>query len=135
MLASFGIPVTITDLSPPKTTEQNLHYVHSDVTSYKSQLAAFKAHKAKFGLFPSLVFANAGIAEKDAIFGGSMDAIDIEQEPDLGVVSVDLSAVIYTVRIAWWGIKEEGYARAQKGGSIVVTASMAGYGGQPGLPV
>lgn len=86
---------------------------------------------------------------------GAEDGEDIiTKEPGYATLAVDLKAVANTVRIAvsrlsapsssrlgesfpltfdvlqWWGIKKE---KVQ--GSIVVTASMAGYAGQAGLPM
>lgn len=45
-------------------------------------------------------------------------------EPKHEVLDVDLRAVANTVRIGWWGIMKEG---RKEGGSIIMTASVAGY--------
>lgn len=130
LLHSLGANILITDLAPPKSSvPAEIAFFKLDVTDYKQLLASFHYCKERFGSFPDAVFANAGIAEKGRMFGGKETEDDITQEPDHAVVKVDGIAVLNTVRIAWWGIRQN-----RREGSIIVTASMAGYAGQAGLP-
>ncbi|ORY88558.1 hypothetical protein BCR35DRAFT_329809 [Leucosporidium creatinivorum] len=132
LLSSLGCNVLIGDLQPPAPSVSlppNVVYHQTDVLSYPSLLALFRFSKAHFGVYPDLIYANAGISEKGKLFGGGEEE-DIEQEPDHKTLRVDLEAVANTVRIGWWGVRQE-----KKEGVIVVTASMAGYAGQMGLPM
>ncbi|KDE05091.1 hypothetical protein MVLG_04531 [Microbotryum lychnidis-dioicae p1A1 Lamole] len=148
-LLSLDCNVVIGDLSPPPSSLSDvasksgakLTFQKCNVADYSSLLALFKHSKSHFGAYPSLVFANAGIAERGKLFTFDSPETDpsIEVEPDYSVIDIDLKAVVSTVRIGMWGIKQNSDEGAGpdvgKDASIVITASMAGYAGQGGLPV
>lgn len=95
-------------------------FVKTDVSSFDDQAELFsKAFKWHGRLdFAAL---NAGIAERDDIFG-TIDTSKAPIKPDMSTFDVDLSAVYY-------GIKLFAHYAAQNavpGGSIVATASAAG---------
>ncbi|KAM0747339.1 NAD(P)-binding protein [Meredithblackwellia eburnea MCA 4105] len=129
LLHSLDANVVVADLSPPpaSTTPSAILFVKTDATIYSDLLNLFRKAEARFGAWPDIVFANAGISERGDLFAGATDD-DIEIEPKHEVLDLDIKAVANTVRIAYWGIKKSG-----KPGNIIMTASLAGYQGQPGL--
>ncbi|KAK4702439.1 hypothetical protein P7C70_g3787, partial [Phenoliferia sp. Uapishka_3] len=131
LFASLGAFVTIGDLSPPLagSVPSSIHFHRTNCTSYASLLSLFRASETKFGKWPDVVFANAGIGERGHMFEAAEDD-NIEVEPRHEVTELDLKAVANTVRIAFWGMRKSG-----NGGNVVMTASVAGYTGQPGLPM
>lgn len=130
LFSTLGANVVIADISPPPaSTPTSILFHKTDATSYASLLSLFRTSEAAFGSWPSIVFANAGIGERGDLFGGTgPEGDDIEVEPKHEVMSLDMTAVANTVRIAMWGMRKSG-----KGGNVVMTASLAGYTGQPGL--
>lgn len=130
LLSSLGCNVLIGDLQPPPpSTPRQIAFLSTDITSYAAVLKLFRHCKAGFGVYPDIVFANAGIGERGDVFSVVSDE-EIEVEPNHEVLELDLKAAANTVRLAWWGMKKENVA-----GSIVLTASVAGYAPQPGLPM
>lgn len=145
-LHSLGANIIVLDLNPPHPslqksvpTDSRFAYAQCDVASYASQLAAFKYCEQKYGRFPDVVYANAGIGEQfKPLIPVELHNVDEDQEMELEpkheVIEIDLKAVANTVRLAWLGMRKELKAgRLEKGGSIILTASMAGHCGQPGL--
>lgn len=123
---------------------------HADVTVWTSQRAAFEAAVARFGSI-DLVHVNAGIAEHgDQFFDETLDAdgSGLLAEPQRKCVDICLHAADDTVRLAIHylrrntktnknnknnnKIKEPGDGQA---GSIVITASLAGYLASAGAPL
>lgn len=128
LLSSLSCRVIIADIQPPPpTASPSLHFHRTDVTSYASLLSAFETSFTLFNSYPNIVFANAGINEKGSVFVGVTDE-EIKSEPKHEVLEINLRAVANTVRIGWWGIKKNG-----KQGNIIMTSSVAGYLGVPGL--
>ena len=124
LLSSLGCNVLIGDLQPPPPSlPKEIGFLRTDLTDYSALLALFDQCKTTFGTYPDLVFANAGIGECGELFAGVSDA-EIRVEPKHEVLDLDLKATANTIRLAWWGMKKEGIK-----GSIVVTASLAGYAG------
>ncbi|KIX03969.1 uncharacterized protein Z518_07522 [Rhinocladiella mackenziei CBS 650.93] len=103
-------------------------YQQCDITSWKSQRGAFEAGIHKFGSIGA-VFVNAGIAEyKDQFFKDELDEDGLLQEPDRRTVDIDMHAANDTAKLAIYYLKK-------KGGSIVMTASLAGYLASAGAPL
>lgn len=145
LLHSLGNNVAILDRNPPSTTapapstapqsllsSPRFLFHQSDITSWSSQRAGFEATVAKFSRIDS-VYVNAGIAEYgDQFFKTTTDpSTGLLSEPDRRVIDIDLQAADDTVRLAIHYLRRNGSA----GGSIVMTASLAGYLASAGAPL
>lgn len=120
----------------PKSLTTSARYLHQqvDITSWKSQRGAFEAGFRKFGSI-DYVFVNAGVAEfKDQFFKDELDTDGLLAEPDRRTVDIDMHAANDTTKLAihYMRKKENGSGR---GGSIVLTASLAGYLASAGAPL
>lgn len=72
------------------------------------------------------MFVNAGISEyKDQFFADDLDVDGELKEPDRRTIEVDTNAANDTVKLAIWHLRNR--TDRKKGGSIVLTASLAGY--------
>jgi NAD(P)-dependent dehydrogenase (short-subunit alcohol dehydrogenase family) len=149
----------------PKTLTSSDHFLFQqcDITDWKQQRAAFEAGYRKFGSI-DCVFVNAGIAEfKDQFFKDDLDGEGLLEEPDRRVVDIDMHAanvrMLSAIRPTFfnspngWGDDDNDlmmlqdttklaihYMRknstgSKKGGSIVMTASLAGYLASAGAPL
>ncbi|EXJ92979.1 hypothetical protein A1O3_01535 [Capronia epimyces CBS 606.96] len=108
-------------------------YRQCDISSWKSQRAAFEAGFQKFGSIDG-VFVNAGIAEyKDQFFGDELDQDGLLKEPDRRTLDIDLHAANDTTKLAIYYMKKR--PDRNKGGAIVMTASLAGYLASTGAPL
>ncbi|KAK4056141.1 hypothetical protein OIO90_002872 [Microbotryomycetes sp. JL221] len=142
LLTSLGSRVIIGDLQPPPPADKQAGlYVHTDVTHYSSIVNLFEATIKHYGRV-DIVFANSGIGEKGSTFpvGDTLPSQnEMAKEPREGysVIDIDLTGVINTVRYAVYVMRRqrEQEKEASGVGSIILTASMAGYQGQFGLPV
>ncbi|KAK4049672.1 hypothetical protein OIV83_003947 [Microbotryomycetes sp. JL201] len=146
LLASLGSKVVIGDLQPPKDNagldSNACAYVHADVTHYSSIVNLFETTVNLFGRV-DVVFANSGIGERGTTFPVAPELpsqAEMAKEPKEGrtVIDIDLTGVIDTVRYAIYVMRRQRQAEPNKDfgiSSIIVTASMAGYAGQYGLPV
>jgi NAD(P)-dependent dehydrogenase (short-subunit alcohol dehydrogenase family) len=126
--------IAILDLSPPPSSlsipSENLLFHRCDVTSWKDQREGFQKAIQKFGRVDA-AFVNAGIAEyKDQIFTDDLDEDGKLKEPDRRTLEIDLNAATDTVKLAVYHLR-----RNRGGGSIVMTASLAGYLGSAGAPL
>ncbi|KIW05204.1 uncharacterized protein PV09_03748 [Verruconis gallopava] len=120
--------IGIIDRSPPPpsfASASNAHrilYQKCEITDWKSQRAAFANIARHYGRIDA-VYANAGIAEYgDQFFDETMDASGQLAEPDRRVLKIDMDAAADTVRLAIHHLRKN-----PEGGSIVITASLAGY--------
>jgi NAD(P)-dependent dehydrogenase (short-subunit alcohol dehydrogenase family) len=121
------------DLHPPPATFKhaptNTLYLACDITSWPSQRSAFEKAHARFGRIDA-VFVNAGITEYgEQFFTDEKDSEGLLKEPDKRVLRVDLDAATDTTKLAIHHLKKN-----KDGGSIVLTASLAGYFGSGGMP-
>ena len=104
-----------------------------DLTDWSSQREAFEAGVQRFGRIDN-VFVNAGIAEyKDQLFKDELDEQGKLKEPDRRVYDVDLAAANDTVKLAIYHMRRN--KDGKTGGSIVMTASLAGYLASAGAPL
>ena len=120
--------ICIIDRAPPPSsflTPSNTHQVlfqKCEITDWKSQRAAFANAAKHYGRIDA-VYANAGIAEYgDQFFDETLDADGQLKEPDRRVLNIDMDAAADTVRLAIHHLRKN-----KEGGSIVITASLAGY--------
>lgn len=141
LLHDLGNNVIVVDRARPHpsapkslTSSPRFLSLQCDITSWKSQRAAFEAGIQKFGSLDA-VFINAGIAEyKDQFFKDDLDQDGLLQEPDRRTVDIDMHAANDTAKLAIYYMKKKG-PREKKGGSIVLTASLAGYLASAGAPL
>ncbi|MCZ2816195.1 SDR family oxidoreductase [Modestobacter sp. VKM Ac-2984] len=114
-LRERGVTVVLADLDSAanRGVAEGLgaHFVALDVTDRAANAAVVAAVEAEHGRLDA-VFLNAGIA------GQSRHALDVDEF--LKVVDVDLFGVVYGTEAALPALRRAG------GGSIVVTASLAG---------
>lgn len=118
-------------------------YIPCDITDWKSQRAAFAKAASKFGRLDH-VFVNAGVAEMgEQIFTDHLDADGELAEPDRRTIDIDIRAVGDSLKLAMYHLrndmdpktsKRKGSGKGQ-GGSIVMTASLAGYLASSGAPL
>ena len=128
--------IIVLDRNPPASNapkdlieSANFSYQQCDITNWKSQRAAFEAGISKFGRIDN-VFVNAGIAEyKDQFWKDELDSEGKLAEPDRRCLTIDLDAACDTVKLALYHFRKQ-----KSGGSIVMTASLAGYLASAGAP-
>lgn len=77
-----------------KNPKAKIIFKECDVSSWKSQTKAFKDVFGEFGRI-DIVMANAGISEQGASAMASIEE-DEPKEPNLKIMDVDLSGVIYS---------------------------------------
>lgn len=115
----------------PLASSTRVLFQKTDITSWPSQRTGFSAGQKKFGRIDH-VFVNAGIWEfKDQIFDEELDEDGELKEPDRRVISVNMNAANDTVKLAVFYLRKNG----GQGGSIVLTASLAGYLATAGAPI
>ncbi|ETN39597.1 uncharacterized protein HMPREF1541_05823 [Cyphellophora europaea CBS 101466] len=146
ILHDLGNNVAVIDRTPPSTTapepsrapasllsSSRFLFQQADITNWASQRAAFEATLQKFKRI-DFVYVNAGIAEyHDQFFSEDTDpASGLLAEPDRRVIDIDLQAADDTVRLAIHYLRMN---EGRQGGSIVMTASLAGYLASAGAPL
>jgi NAD(P)-dependent dehydrogenase (short-subunit alcohol dehydrogenase family) len=120
--------VSIVDLAPPPPSflsASNTHQVlfqKCDITNWQSLRSAFANTAKHYGRIDA-VFVNAGIAEYgDQFFDETLDETGQLKEPDRRVLKINLDAASDTVKLAIHHLRKN-----KEGGSIIMTASLAGY--------
>ena len=126
--------ITAQPVSPATAQNQILRppyfYQECDITNWVEQRRAFQAAVERYGSI-DCVYVNAGIAEyKDQFFTDELDTDGQLKEPDRRTLEIDLNAACDTVKLALYWMRKAG-----KGGSIVMTASLAGYLASAGAPL
>jgi NAD(P)-dependent dehydrogenase (short-subunit alcohol dehydrogenase family) len=128
--------------TPSKTV---VEYCACDTASWESQLSAFQTALRALDGRISCIFPIAGIGEKKWLPFGfeSTDApVDSFTKPDLSVIDVDVSGVLYTVAlavqhfrrqdaVAWGTSSGEPLMR----GAVGLVASVCGFYCVPSLPI
>ncbi|KAL5420828.1 hypothetical protein PMIN04_006154 [Paraphaeosphaeria minitans] len=127
--------LVLLDLQPPPKTfshaPSHTLFLKCNVTSWPSQRSAFETAHEQFGRI-DVVFVNAGILEyRDQFFADLLDASGKLAAPDHRTITVDLNAAVDTTKLAIHYMRKNG----KEGGSIVLTASMAGYLGFTRAPL
>ncbi|TKA70433.1 hypothetical protein B0A55_07890 [Friedmanniomyces simplex] len=123
---------------PELTNSSRFLYIQCDVTSWQSQRAAF-AQAANHFSHLDHVFVNAGVAEiGEQLFTDHRDSVGELAEPDRKTIDIDIRAVGDTLKLAIYHLRrndnKKGSGKGQ-GGSIVMTASLAGYLASAGAPL
>lgn len=128
MFSSHGAFATIADLSPALEPVPNSTFAVCDVTNWESIIAAFETAVHKHGRVDALI-ANAGVGEVEDFFLDTLDATGKLKQPRHTVLDVNLSGAMNCVKVAIHYMRQQ-----ERGGTIVLTASTAGYVGEKGLP-
>jgi NAD(P)-dependent dehydrogenase (short-subunit alcohol dehydrogenase family) len=114
-LRALDVTVVLADLDSDRArteaADQGAHFVALDVTDRAANRAVVEQVEAEHGRL-DVAFLNAGIA------GSPRDTLDVDDF--LRVVDIDLFGVVYGTEAALPALRRAG------GGSIVVTASLAG---------
>jgi NAD(P)-dependent dehydrogenase (short-subunit alcohol dehydrogenase family) len=141
-----------TDLARQFADEHNsrsnlstLHYAQCDTTSWDSQLSAFQAALKVLGGRIDFVAPIAGIGEKKWLPSfeemGRREPGEDFVKPDLGVIDVDLTGVLYTIALAVQQFRRQDPApwsatsQGQYRGKIGLVASVCGFYCVPSLPI
>ena len=132
--------IAVLDRNPPVrsapkslTESDRFVYYQCDLTDWAAQREAFQKTVDKFGSIDN-VFVNAGIAEyKDQFFKDELDKDGKLAEPDRRVIEIDTNAANDTVKLALYHMRHRNDGK--KGGSVVLTASLAGYLASAGAPL
>ncbi|KAF2847956.1 putative oxidoreductase,short chain dehydrogenase [Plenodomus tracheiphilus IPT5] len=124
------------DLQPPPSSfthdPTKILFQRCDITSWADQRSAFEAGIHKFSRI-DCVFVNAGIAEiGDQFFTDTLDSNGKLAEPNRKVLNIDMDAAADTTKLAIYYLRKNG---SQGAGSIVLTASLAGYLASAGAPL
>lgn len=122
-----------------------LHYAQCDTTSWDSQLSAFQAALRNLGGRIDFVAPVAGIGEKKWLPSfeemGKRGPGEEFVKPDLGVVDVDLTGVLYTIALAIQQFQRQdpvpwsATAQVQYRGRVGLVASVCGFYCVPSLPI
>jgi NAD(P)-dependent dehydrogenase (short-subunit alcohol dehydrogenase family) len=122
-----------------------LHYAECDTTSWDSQLSAFQAALKTLGGRIDFVAPIAGIGEKKWLPSfeqmGRRGPDEEFAKPDLGVIDVDLTGVLYTIALAVQQFQRQDPApwsanvQHQYRGKIGLVASVCGFYCVPSLPI
>ncbi|KAF3183756.1 hypothetical protein TWF225_006214 [Orbilia oligospora] len=138
LLLSFSAKLTILDLnSPPSTStlhnNMSVLVITGDIRDWKYQRAAFTQAVKHHGELEG-VFVNAGIGENsDVFFTDELDKDGELKEIDHKVLDIDIRAAADTTKLAIHHMRKNNGGKGS--GSIVLTASLAGYLASKGLPL
>ncbi|KAF1999714.1 NAD(P)-binding protein [Amniculicola lignicola CBS 123094] len=115
--AEHGAAVIIGDINVEKgsalvqtihreTGNQNVHFVHCDVTDWQSQVDMFKeaVRLSPHGGIDTVV-ANAGIAKRDMLQQPSKLSAAEPAKPDLKIMDVNCTGVMYTTHLAYYWLR------------------------------
>ncbi|KAF2812740.1 NAD(P)-binding protein [Mytilinidion resinicola] len=121
-LAGRKRPATDVPLDSDRTLLRNI-----DVSNWEQQVEAFEATVKKFGHI-DIVLPNAGVNEPRQQFFNLKTGESGKLQPlETKVIDVDLKGTAYTTALGIHYLKE-------KGGSIIIMSSMAGYVGVDEMP-
>ncbi|EPS35362.1 hypothetical protein H072_11302 [Dactylellina haptotyla CBS 200.50] len=138
LLLTFNAKLTILDINaPPKTSpchnNKNVLVVLGDIRDWKYQRAAFATAVKHHGELEG-VFVNAGIGENsDVFFTDELDKDGQLKEIDHKVLDIDIRATADTIKLAIHHMRKKNGGKGS--GTIVATASLAGYLASKGLPL
>ncbi|RDL36183.1 uncharacterized protein BP5553_06795 [Venustampulla echinocandica] len=142
LMSSASNKIAVLDISPTlassvlidlrsKFPQTTFLFKKADVSSWDEQAAAFEEVHKEFGSI-DVVFANAGVSEIGEFLERSEDASAGPTKPNLKTLDIDLSGLLYTVRLAVHYMRKN--ATSEKG-SIICTASNAGIYAFPAAPM
>ncbi|OAG41593.1 hypothetical protein AYO21_04057 [Fonsecaea monophora] len=125
LFLSKGAKVVNLDRTIPASFQHaDFETIISDVTSWTSQLNAFKQTISAHGGI-DVVYANAGIAEGEMALQDKVDSVSGDPiEPTWSTVKINLIGQLITLKLAIHYLKAN-----PNGGSIILCASRGGYAG------
>lgn len=137
ILSQHGCNVVVGDLRPPVEEPQSangtktIHYQNCNVTDWDSLAALFAYAKSTFGQI-DIVHANAGVNDiGDPFFTPLVEGSDGRlEEPNTKTIDINIKGTLNTVALGMHHLQKN-----TNGGSIIITASMAGYFGTAGMPI
>lgn len=134
-LAAKGIKVFIADRDEAgaKAAAAEIQGAYSavDVTSWESQLAAFRRAVHLFGRI-DYVYPIAGIGENSFLPATTTEEF---QKPNLSIMDVNVSGLLYTVSLAVQQFRRQQPTASGIRGKIVVAGSVCGIYCCPSLPM
>ena len=96
---------------------ENVRFVQCDVTKYRDQLALFQEAERSFGRV-DIAIANAAVGK----LPDPLTVIeDINEEPPLPEVDINLRGVLFTSRLATYYLRQHG------GGDLILISSLGGF--------
>lgn len=110
------------DRNPTPTSNPNLSFIQTDVTSWSDLRSLFKEAKQRHGRIDH-VFSNAGISGRADYLSSSFDADGEIEEPTSLTYEIDLKGMINTSYLGLHHFQNQ----VPPGGSIVCTASAAAF--------
>jgi len=131
-----GVKDLASTYNTPSTTR--VHFSGMDVTSWASQLAAFKQALQALGGRIDFVAPVAGIGETKVLPFPEETAIsspDDFAEPDLKTLHVDLTGVVYTIALAIQQFRRQERDAQGRRGKLGLVASVCGLYQSPSLPL
>ncbi|KIW85461.1 hypothetical protein Z517_00851 [Fonsecaea pedrosoi CBS 271.37] len=125
LFLSKGAKVVNLDRTIPASFQHaDFETIISDVTSWTSQLNAFKQTISAHGGI-DVVYANAGVAEGEMALQDKVDSVSGDPiEPTWSTVKINLIGQLITLKLAIHYLKAN-----PNGGSIILCASRGGYAG------
>lgn len=120
-----NLAATVAQLKTPAVSRR------CDVTSWDDQVALFAAGFDKFGSI-DVVLPNAGVSEIGRFDPRQEGDVTQLTKPNLTTLDIDLTAVLYTTRIALWYFAND--KRRDPGlRAVVFTGSMSSFYGSEGV--
>jgi NAD(P)-dependent dehydrogenase (short-subunit alcohol dehydrogenase family) len=139
LLHSLGCNVLLGDIRPPESLDElnsgatlkyGISYCECDVTNWVAVCRLFETAITKFGGV-DIVHANAGMNDLgDPFFSLNSTLNGQLQEPNLKTIDLNVKGVINTLSVGMHYLKDN-----TRGGSIILTASLAGYFATVGMPL
>lgn len=115
-----------------KSLGSNATYIPCDVSKYDDNLKLFKTALEKYGPIDHAI-AVAGVGERGGWFDSSLTITDVEKQPVLSTIDINLVGVLNFMHIALPYLKHNRPANSDR--SISLVGSAAGFRESPGLPV
>ncbi|KAL1894051.1 hypothetical protein Sste5346_006193 [Sporothrix stenoceras] len=115
-------------------SKREARFFEVDVTDWPSIRAFFSSAADAFGGRIDLVFANAGIGERNTVWTDLLDEGGELAAPDFSVIDVSLRGAVYTSKLALHYFRKAPSTDAFDRG-LVITGSTSSYNERPNLPL
>lgn len=136
LLSSCGARVVFGDIDSrggarlASSLTADVHFVHTDVTSYNSLLGLFDKALGLCGRV-DVAISNAGVTEGPGWFESSLDLNSVRTAPPTAVLNINLTGTLYFSRIAAVYLRQKATKGAEKG--LILIFFLAGFHESPGL--